>query len=400
MRREIGRREFLRRGTAAGVLAAAGLHATDASAVEPRPDNAVPMTRTPIPDAELSRELVDRQLDSQAFSLSEYDAITPVLHFAETDVESARQWQRTARRRLVERLGGFPDIRAALRPEVLERRDFGTHLRERIVFQTRDNLSAVGYLLLPKDRPRPLPAVVCFSGHGRGVDDLLGIAPDGTQQPTRGAGYAKEYALQCVEHGYATFALEQLGFGARRDAAARKAGPTENSCRPAACAALLFGQSMIGLRTWDAMRAIDYLTTRPEIDIRRVATLGASGGGTTSLFTAALDERVRVGVVSAYFNTFRDSIVSISHCPDNYVPGLVRDMEMSDVAGLVAPRGLFVESGRLDRIFPIEGSQRAVEHTRRIYRTLGASERMGYEIHEGGHEFHGAGAFDFLGRWV
>jgi hypothetical protein len=203
-----------------------------------------------------------------------------------------------------------------------------------------------------------------------------------------------------VEHGYATFALEQLGFGARRDAAARKAGPAENSCRPAACAALLFGQTMIGLRVWDAMRAIDYLATRPEIDIHRVATLGASGGGTTSLFTAAVDDRVQVGVVSAYFNTFRDSIVSISHCPDNYVPGLVHDMEMSDVAGLIAPRCLFVESGRLDRIFPIEGSQRAVEHTRQIYRTLGVPERMGYEAHEGGHEFSGTGAFEFLKRWT
>jgi dienelactone hydrolase len=344
--------------------------------------------------------LVDRQFDSQAFSLSEYDAITPALHFAGTNAEAVRQWQRAARGRLIERLGGFPATRAALRPEVLERRDFGTYVRERIVFQTRENLSAVGYLLLPTDRPRPLPAIVCFSGHGRGVDDLLGIAPDGTQQPTRGTGYAKEYALQCVEHGYATFALEQIGFGARRDAAARNAGPAENSCRPAACAALLFGQTMIGWRAWDAMRAIDYLITRPEIDVRRVATLGASGGGTTSLFTTALDERVRVGVVSAYFNTFRDSVVSISHCPDNYVPGLVRDMEMSDVAGLIAPRCLFVESGRLDRIFPIEGSQRAAEHTRQIYRSLGASERMGYEIHEGGHEFHGVGAFDFLERWL
>jgi cephalosporin-C deacetylase-like acetyl esterase len=401
MRREIGRREFLRRGTAAGVLAAAGLHTADAAAIEPGAVTPAPSTQASMqPGAEHSPALLDRQLDSQAFSLSEYDSITPALHFAAPNAKAARQWQHAARRRLIERLGGLPTTRAALRPEVLERRDFGTYLRERIVFQTRDNLSAIGYLLLPTDRPRPLPAIVCFSGHGRGVDDLLGIAPDGTEMPTRGAGYAKEYALQCVEHGYATFALEQLGFGARRDAAARKAGPAENSCRPAACAALLFGQTMIGLRAWDAMRAIDYLATRPEIDMRRVATLGASGGGTTSLFTAALDDRVRVGVVSAYFNTFRDSIVRISHCPDNYVPGLVRDMEMSDVAGLVAPRCLFIESGRLDQIFPIEGSQRAADQTRQIFRTLGAEERMGYQIHEGAHEFHGVGAFEFLHRWM
>jgi hypothetical protein len=146
------------------------------------------------------------------------------------------------------------------------------------------------------------------------------------------------------------------------------------------------------------MRAIDYLGTRPEVDSARIATLGASGGGTTSLLTGAVDQRVKVAVVSAYFNTFRDSIVSISHCPDNYVPGLLQDMEMYDLSGLVAPRALFVESGRNDRIFPIAGSQTAAEKARAIYRSFGVPDRFGYEIHEGAHEVHLVGAFDFLKR--
>jgi hypothetical protein len=157
---------------------------------------------------------------------------------------------------------------------------------------------------------------------------------------------------------------------------------------------------MAAWRVWDAMRAIDYLGTRPEVDAGRIATLGASGGGTTSLLTGAVDQRVKVTVVSAYFNTFRDSIVSISHCPDNYVPGLLNDMEMYDLSGLVAPRRLFVESGRNDRIFPIVGSQRAAEKARAIYDAFGVSDRIGYQIHEGGHEFHGVGAFEFMGRWL
>jgi hypothetical protein len=155
---------------------------------------------------------------------------------------------------------------------------------------------------------------------------------------------------------------------------------------------------MGGWRVWDTMRAIDYLGTRPEVDSSRVATLGASGGGTTSLFTAAVDERVKVAVVSAYFNTFRDSIMSISHCPDNYVPGLLQDMEMYDLSGLVAPRALFVESGRNDRIFPIAGSQTAAGKAREIYAAFNVPDRFGYEIHEGGHEVHLVAAFDFLSR--
>jgi dienelactone hydrolase len=380
------RREFLRHGTMASVLAGTGRLVQ------------TPFGELPADLAAPDPTSLEERLDSRLFCLAEYDELTPALTFAAADAAAAGAWQRKARQRVLERVGGLPATRVPLRAEVLDTRDLGGYTREKVVFQSRERLAAVGYLLLPKDRPRPLPAIVALPGHGRGVADILGFGADETPSGQRGVGYAKEYALQCVEHGYAVFALEQLAFGMRRDAAARKAGPTENSCRPAACAALLFGQTMVGWRVWDAMRAIDYLATRPEVDARRVATLGASGGGTTALFTAALDERVRAAVVSAYFNTFRDSIVQISHCPDNYVPGLLQDMELYDVAGLVAPRALFVESGRNDRIFPIAGSERASAKARHIYETFGAPARFGYAQHDGGHEFNGVAAFEFLAR--
>jgi dienelactone hydrolase len=391
---EIGRREFLKRGSMAGMIATTGLPVVDALARVKPAAAAVAIAPPEHPS------LAARRFDTKEFCLSEYDALTPKLSFSATDATSAKAWQRRARAKLIDRLGGFPSTKAPLNAEVLETVDFGTYRREKIVFDTRHNLSALGYLLVPKAAARSLPAVVCVSGHGRGLADILGMNDDGSPRADRGATYAKDYAVQCVEHGYVTFAVEQLAIGTRRDDAARKAGPTENSCRPAACAALLLGQSMAAWRVWDAMRAIDYLSTRPEVDASRIATLGASGGGTTSLLTGAVDERVKVTVVSAYFNTFRDSIVSISHCPDNYVPGLLQDMEMYDLSGLVGPRRLFVESGRKDRIFPVEGFQTAVAKAEGIYRALGVPDGFAYEIHDGSHEFHGVGAFDFMKRWL
>ena len=396
MSQEIGRREFIRRGTLAGVVATTGIPLIPSSATGAAADPAG--AASSVADARTHPALATRHLDSREFCLSEYDSLTPTLSFSATNPASARRWQQRARARLIERLGGFPSSRAPLNAEALETTDFGTYTREKIVFDTRENLSTIGYLLLPKNAPRPLPAVVCVSGHGRGLADIVGIAEDGSQRTERNVGYAKEYAIQCVEHGYATLAVEQLAFGTRRDDAARRSGPGTESCRPAACAALLFGQTMAGWRVWDAMRSIDYLATRREVDASRIATLGASGGGTTSLLTAACDQRVTAAVVSAYFNTFRDSIVSISHCPDNYVPGLLRDMEMYDIAGLVAPRALFVESGRRDRIFPIAGYERAVAKAREIYDVYGVADRFGAETHDGAHEVHLVGAFDFLRR--
>ncbi len=389
---EIGRREFLKRGGGgmAGMLATSGVPLIDTLAHAGEPNVGAVAATSEHPS------LAARHFDTREFCLSEYGALTPTLSFSASDASSANAWQRRARARLIDRLGGFPTTKAPLNAEILETVDFGSYTREKIVFDTRHNLSALGYLLVPKGGARPRPAVVCVSGHGRGLADILGMNDDGTSRAERGVSYAKEYALQCVEHGYVTLAVEQLALGARRDEGARKAGPTANSCQPAACAALLLGQSMAAWRVWDAMRAIDYLSTRREVDASRIATLGASGGGTTALLTAAIDERVKVAVVSAYFNTFRDSIVSIAHCPDNYVPGLLQDMEMYDLSGLVAPRRLFVESGRKDRIFPIEGFETAAAKARGIYQAFGVPDHFGSEIHNGAHEFNGVRAFDFM----
>lgn len=391
MSEKIGRREFLKQGSLAGVAVTGLVDPAVLRAgpgVSDGPLDAIPAA-SPVP--------TDRQLDSRDFTLSVYDRTAPALSFTAREPDGARQWQRGARARLTELLGGFPARRAELRPEVLERRDLGGYVRERVVFQTRDDLSAIGYLLIPKERPGPAPAIVCLPGHGRGADDAVGLTEDGSQRTERSTGYAKDFAVQAVEKGYVVFALEQLAFGARRDAAARRS-PSADSCRPAACAALLFGETMLGWRVWDVMRTLDYLATRPEVDAGRLATMGISGGGTVSLFAAALDERIKAAVVSCYFNTFRDSIVSLSHCPDNYVPGILNFFEMYDLSGLVAPRFFFAEAGSQDRIFPIAGARTAIGRAEEIYRAFGVPERMAHQIFDGGHEFHGVGAFEFLRR--
>jgi hypothetical protein len=146
------------------------------------------------------------------------------------------------------------------------------------------------------------------------------------------------------------------------------------------------------------MRALDYLQTRKEVDPTRLATMGISGGGLTSLWTAAVDERVKVAVVSGYLNTFRDSILAVNHCIDNYVPGILNVVEMPDLTGLVAPRALFAESGSKDPIFPLPAFRHAVARATDIYRAFGVGDKFGSEVFDGDHQFHGTGAFAFLNR--
>ncbi|HEU4391689.1 MAG TPA: alpha/beta hydrolase family protein [Blastocatellia bacterium] len=389
MRKKIARRDFLKQGTTATMIGATSL-AHSRGSVARRQDNPN-QYRGPVADLDVGQ----RQLDSFDFSLSGYNRIAPSMSFTASNLTAARKWQKQARAKLIELIGGFPAQKAPLKPVVLERKEFGGYVREKIIFQSRDDLSVFGYLLVPTRRSGPVPAVICLPGHGRGCDDIVGISEQGKQRNTK-PGYAYDFALQVVENGYAAFAIEQLAFGCRRDQAARAKGAAQSSCQPAAGAALLFGQTMVAWRVWDAMRAIDYLSTRTEVDSSRLATMGISGGGTISLFTGAIDQRIKVAVVSCYFNTFRHSIMSLSHCIDNYVPGILNYLEMYDLAGLVAPRALFVESGTRDPIFPLEGSKLAFKHAQSIYSVFGVPEMAGQEVFEGVHEFHGVGAFEFL----
>ena len=276
-------------------------------------------------------------------------------------------------------------------------RRFPQYSREQFVFESRPGVSVVGYLLMPVNAAKPCPTVICIPGHGRGVDDIVGIDEHGSDRTDK-AGYQHDFAIQAVEHGLAAVAIEPMAFGYRRDAITIAKGPTESACQPTAGSALLMGQTMIGWRVWDAMRAVDWIATRPELDHTRVGCMGISGGGTCTLFTTALDTRIKAALVSGYLNTFRASIMSVSHCIDNYVPGILQWAENYDVAGLIAPRFFFSEGGNKDRIFPVQATIESFGRLKKVYELCGAPEKVQQEIFDGGHEFHGRQGLPFLAQ--
>jgi dienelactone hydrolase len=350
----------------------------------------------PGPLAKFSAEVNPAEFDTLAWTLKLYDTMPRRMRFDATTKKAAEVWQKKLRAKVTELIGGFPQ-RTPLQPRILEKKEFPGYTRETIVFQSRPGLGVFAYLLIPEGRKAPHPAVVSIPGHGRGVDDIVGVDENGQDRTTK-PPYAYDYGIQVVENGMAAFAIEPFGFGCRRDAAARKVGAGHSSCQPAAGAALLFGQTMVAWRVWDVMRSIDYLQTRPELDPQRIGCMGISGGGTITVFASALDTRIQAALVSGYLNTFRDSILSLSHCIDNYVPGILEWCEQYDVAGLIAPRPLWCESGEKDPIFPIEAFRQSYAKVEKVYQVMGATDRIGMEIHPGEHVFHGKKGLPFLAK--
>jgi dienelactone hydrolase len=344
------------------------------------------------------QDKVDPQsFDPVAWTLKRYESAQLRMTFRAKSRKEAIAWQNRLRAKLIELLGGFPKAGAAPRAVTLEVREFPVYTREKFVFESRPGLTLLGYLLTPKNAKPPYPAMIAVPGHGRGVDDIVGIDDKG-QPRTDKAGYQHDFALQAVEHGMAAVAIEPLGFGCRRDPVAKKHGLGSSSCQPSAGAAFLLGETMIGWRAYDVMRTIDWIETRKDLDAKRVGCMGISGGGTCTLFSAAVEPRIQVAYISGYLNTFRASIMSISHCIDNYVPGILHWAEAYDVAGLIAPRALFAESGDRDNIFPVAASRESFARVKKVYEVFGAADKAEQEVFSGAHSFCGVRGLPFAAK--
>jgi hypothetical protein len=339
---------------------------------------------------ELTSHTHPRTFDPMSYLRAEYDSIEPEFSYVATDADQHQAWETAFRKKLVELLGGFPTEKVPLAPEVTERAEFPGYVRYRIVFNSRPLMSVPAYLLLPEKIEGRIPGIVCLPGHGPGKDTIVGFNDDGTPRPDIG-GYQADFAIQAARKGYAALAMEQLAFGERNSPDEKTSG-----CQVPTVNAFMLGMTMIGLRVWDARCALDYLQTLPEVDPDRIGVMGISGGGTATLYTAAVETRFKAAVASGYLCTFRDSIMAMSHCVDNFVPGMIKAGEMHDVASLIAPRAFFAESGTEDSIFPVKAAKHAYERSRQAWEVLGAGERIGHEVFEGEHQFWGRKAFEFL----
>jgi dienelactone hydrolase len=331
---------------------------------------------------------------------SRYDPASAPLRFQAGTIAQAEEWQKNVRLALRETLG-FTDLPPApLNPTLIERVERGDHLREKWLLQTWRGALMPVYLLFPRAGKAPFPAVLAFAGHGYGVKDIIGLWENGEERP-ESDGYHQDFGLELCRRGFLVVAPETAGFGERQtdygylDQTLGQPVPTQ--CEQTAALAFHLGGSVIGLRVHDVFRLVDWLETRGDVDMARLGAMGISGGGTTSFFSTCLDERIRACVISGYYSTFQDSVLAMSHCACNFVPGLYRFGEMYDLVGLIAPRPVLVEAGTHDPIFPIAAVQAGVRMAReRVYRLWNSEKVFETDIFEGRHRISGRRAYNFL----
>jgi dienelactone hydrolase len=328
-----------------------------------------------------------RNFSNWAYWRLQLDAIAAAPAPAPVDDDA---WRARTRTELAARLGPHP-APVPLELETTETVDCGEYSRSRVVFDVEETMSVPAYLLVPHARrdAAPGPAVLAVHGHGPGKSLVCGLDPGGP-----GDDYAHALAML----GYVVLAPDMRGFGERRDWMPEG----KYHCDWDLVCATMAGVVPLERNLWDLMRALDVLCAHPLVDPARVGAAGLSFGGTCTLFVAALDERVRAAVVSGYLSSWWTAHeVPWNMCGSQVMPGQLGAIEHVDIAALVAPRPLLVESGSDDQIFPAAAARETVAALRGLYGRLDApSGVLVHDVFPGDHRWHGAEVPAFLERWL
>jgi dienelactone hydrolase len=306
----------------------------------------------------------------------------------EEDLDSLPAWKARRRQRLVALLGQMPEP-VPLDLETLESVQCDGYRRDKVVFDSEETMSVPAYLLVPDGRVSPGAAVLACHGHGPGKSQVVGL--EHTNQPNG------DYARQLVRQGYVVLAPDLRCFGERQDW-----NPDDHyACDTNLVHAVMAGWNPLAQTVWDMQRCLDVLAAHPLVDAGRIGMVGLSQGGTVTLFTAAFDERVAAAVVSGYFSSW-----AVAHkmpwnmCGSQVLYDMLGKLEHEDLGALIAPRPLLIESGTDDDLFPVATATETVRRTRLVYDREGVGDRLVHDVFEGGHQWHGVAAVDFLNHWL
>jgi cephalosporin-C deacetylase-like acetyl esterase len=271
---------------------------------------------------------------------------------AAAEIRSSETWEKVRAQRLEEMrdmLGLLPwPRRTPLNVKITGRIDRPEYTIEKIAFESMPKFYVTGNLYIPKNRKGPVPGVIYVCGHS--------ASPYGakTQYQRHGISFAK--------NGYAAFMIDPIQI-------AEIFSPHHGVHSEEMYDWYSRGYTPAGVETWNAMRAIDYLETRPEVDRNRIGMTGRSGGAAMSWFTAAVDPRIKVVSPIMGISTYAANLPADTeqhHC-DCMFPINTYMHDMMHQAALIAPRPLLFGEGKQDRLFPVPGYMEVKSEIGKLY---------------------------------
>ena len=302
------------------------------------------------------------------------------MHYTMPKYETLEDWQKRAeelRTHILVSNGLWPQPeKTPLNPRIFNRIEREDYTVEKIFFESYPNFYVTGNLYKPKGKTPPFPGIVCPHGHwgrGRLNNDERGSVPG------RCINFAKQ--------GCVVFSYSMVGYNDSQQLD-HKYGADERLN--------LWGINLMGLQLWNSIRAVDFITSLPEVDVERIGCTGASGGGTQTFMLTAVDERIKVAapvnMISAHFQ---------GGCLCENAPLLRLDTYNVEIGALAAPRPLIMISATgdwtkntLENEYPAIGE---------IYRLFNAEDKIHSVRIDAPHNYNlqsREAVYAWFGRWL
>lgn len=286
--------------------------------------------------------------------------------------------RRYMREQLLAGIGGLPARDTPLSPVTTGIVTRAGYRIEKIIFQSLPGIYVTAHLYIPDGRNSPDGAVLFVCGHG----------PEGKLY----TNYQR--VCQClVRAGLVVMAIDPMGQGERF-------GYIDQESDNKQFTRLVGEHEHVGAQCWplgdglaryfihDIVRAVDYLSSRPEVDPAKIGITGGSGGGTQSSLAMICEPRIAAAAPGMFIMN-RESYLFAGQAQDaeQIWPNMsALGFDHEDILLAMAPRPVMVLAVTGD-IFPIEGTRRTVERSRRFWDMYGLGDRLLLEEDESPHMY-------------
>lgn len=241
----------------------------------------------------------------------------------------------------------------------------GFHI-EKFYYESLPNLFVPANLYVPDNISNPRPAVIYLSGHSHGQK----------------VNY-QAHARRLAELGFITLIFDTIQFG---EVWGDHWGPYNKGWFNWYSR----GYNPAAVELWNAIRGLDYLATRVDVDMDNIGITGISGGGSQSWYFAAADPRVKAAAPVCGAGTM-DSQVGEKridgHC-DCMMINNGFQMDFTDIGALIAPKPLLIAQSDRDELYGIESTRQFYNSLSEFYSKFGAENNISLVETTGGHSYH------------